>query len=108
MNNTHNKVYVDNLAALTTETELRDLFSPYGNVAEVNIAVNRINHKSRGFGFVTMATSEGARTAIQALNGKAMGTCTLTVCEAWPHEQRPNPSAAIPAILTQQPLKEAS
>jgi cold-inducible RNA-binding protein len=108
MNNKHNKVYVDNLAALTTETELRDLFSPYGNVAEVNIAVNRINQKSRGFGFVTMATSEGARTAIQALNGKAMGTCTLTVSEAWPHEQRTNPSAVIPAILTQPPLKEAS
>ena len=39
-----------------------------------------------------MATSEGARSAIQALNGKAMGTCTLTVSEAWPHEQHTNPS----------------
>ena len=35
-----------------------------------------------------MATPEGARSAIQALNGKAMGTCTLTVSEAWLHEQR--------------------
>jgi cold-inducible RNA-binding protein len=108
MSNKHNKVYVDNLAAVTTERQLMDLFSPYGNVAEVSIAVDRINHKSRGFGFVTMATPEGARSAIQALNGKGMGTCTLTVSEAWPHEQRTNPSAVIPAILTQPPLKEAS
>ena len=113
MNIMHNKVYVDNLAAVTTERDLMDLFSPYGNVAEVNIAVDRANHKPRGFGFVTMATSEGARSAIQALNGKAVGTCTLTVSEAWPHEQRTSPSGAPdprrrPAILTQPPLKEAS
>ena len=88
MNTKHNKVYVDNLAAVTTERELEDLFSPFGNVAKVNIAVDRVHHKSRGFGFVTMATSAGARAAIQALNGKAVGTCTLTVSEAWPHEQR--------------------
>jgi cold-inducible RNA-binding protein len=98
MNIKHNKVYVDNLAAVTTEKDLMGLFSPYGNVAEVNIAVDRVNHRSRGFGFVTMATSEGARPAIQALNGKRVGTRTLTVSEAWPREQRANPSAAIPAI----------
>lgn len=108
MNIKHNKVYVDNLAAITTERDLMDLFSPFGNVAEVNIAVDRVNQKSRGFGFVTMATPEGARSAIQALNGKAMGTYALTVSEAWPHEQRTNLSAAIPAILTQPPLKEVS
>jgi len=114
MNITHNKVYVDNLAAVTTERELRDLFSPFGNVAEVNIAVDRVNHKSRGFGFVTMATSEGARSAIGALNGKAVGTCTLTVSEAWPHEQRLSSSggaaapAASPAILIKPLLKGTS
>ena len=114
MNNKHNKVYVDNLAAVTTERDLIDLFSPYGNVAEVNIAVDRVNHKSRGFGFVTMATSEGARSAIQALNGKAVGTRTLTVSEAWPNEERttssrgPEVPAAIPTILTKPPLKGAS
>lgn len=114
MNNKHNKVYVDNLAAATTEKDLLDLFSSYGNVAEVSIAVDRISRKSRGFGFVTMATSEGARSAIQALNGKAMGTCTLTVSEAWLHEQRTSsPSgtevpAIVQTILAKPTLKEAS
>ena len=82
------KLHVDNLTAATTENELRDWFSPYGNVAEVNIPTNRTSGRSRGFGFVTMETLEGARSAIQALNGRAIGTCTLTVSEAWPHEQR--------------------
>jgi RNA recognition motif-containing protein len=102
----HNKVYVDNLAAVATEKDLMDLFSAYGNVMEVNIAVDHASHKSRGFGFVAMATSEGARAAIQALNGKAVGTRTLTVSEAWPHEQGASSSdgarvpAAVPTILT--------
>jgi cold-inducible RNA-binding protein len=84
----NNKVYVDNLAAVTTEGELKNLFSAYGSVADVHIAVDHASHKQRGFGFVTMATPEGARAAIQALNGKAMGTCTLTASEAWMGEAR--------------------
>jgi RNA recognition motif-containing protein len=114
MNNKPNKVYVDNLAAVTTENDLIDLFSLYGNVAEVNIIVDRVNHKSRGFGFVTMATPEGARAAIQALAGKVVGTQALTVSEAWPNEERTSSSgcvdapAAVPIILTKPPLKGAS
>jgi RNA recognition motif-containing protein len=82
------KVYVDNLAAATTENELRNLFSAYGSVTGVHIAVDRAHGKLRGFGFVTMVTSKGARSAIQALNGKAIGTCTLTASEAWPYEEK--------------------
>jgi RNA recognition motif-containing protein len=105
MNNKHNKVYVDNLAAVTTERDLIDLFSPFGNVAEVNIMVDRVNHKSRGFGFVTMATSEGARSAIQALAGKVVGTRALTVSEAWPNEERTSSSrgAEVRAIVPTKP-----
>lgn len=82
------KLYVDNLTAATTERDLREWFSPHGNVAEVNIPLDRPSGRARGFGFVTMATPEGARSAIRALNGKSIGTSTLTVSEAWPHEQR--------------------
>jgi len=83
-----NKIYVDNLAAATTESELRETFAAFGNVADVNIAVDRANRKPRGFGFVTMVTPEGARAAIGALNGKKLGTNHLTVSEAWPDEER--------------------
>jgi len=82
------KVYVDNLAAATTENELLKVFSRYGNVAQVNVPRDRTNGHPRGFGFVTMATPEGARAAIQALNGKAIETCTLTVSAGWAREER--------------------
>jgi cold-inducible RNA-binding protein len=110
----HTKVYIDNLAAVTTERDLMELFSPYGNVAQVNVPVDRINGRPRGFGFVTMATSEGARAAIRALHGKEIGTHNLIVSEAWPHEERDNPPggtgvpAAAPAIFIKPPPKGAS
>jgi RNA recognition motif-containing protein len=88
------KVYVDNLAAAMTETVLIDLFSRYGNVVNANIPVNRENHQPRGVAFVTMVTPEGARSAIHGLNGKAVGSSTLAVSEAWPGEERTNSSGA--------------
>jgi RNA recognition motif-containing protein len=81
-------IYFDNLAVTVTESALTDLFSAYGDVINVSIAVDRTNPRPRSFGFVTMATPEGARAAIQALNGKAIGTETLAVSEAWPDEDR--------------------
>ena len=84
------KLHVDNLSADTTENDLRELFSAYGNVAAVDVPTNRTSGRPRGFGFVTMETSAGAQSAIHALNGKALRRSTLTVSPAWPHEQRAN------------------
>lgn len=81
------KLYLDNLAAATTYNELLHLFSAHGNVVDINLPVERASDRPRGFGFVTMATAEGARSAIQALNGKVIRSGTLTVSEAWPHEE---------------------
>jgi len=78
------KIYVGNLGDATTENDLRALFSAHGNVAEVNLPKERPSGRSRGFGFVTMATPEGARSAIQALNGTTIGTNTVSVSEARP------------------------
>lgn len=83
------KIHVDSLDAATSENELNNLFSTYGNVMEVNIvnvAVDHAGHKPRRFGFVTMATPEGARAAIQALNGNA--ACSFSVNAAGPREAR--------------------
>jgi RNA recognition motif-containing protein len=81
------KLYLDNLAATTTCDDLLHLFSAHGDVADINLPVDCVSGCPREFGFVTMATPEGARSAMQALNGKVVGSCTLTVGEAWPHEQ---------------------
>ena len=45
------KLYIDNLATTTTYRNLMDLFSVHGNVAEINLAIDRANGRSRGFGF---------------------------------------------------------
>jgi len=82
------KIYIENIAPATTEHDLKDLFSTYGNVAEVNIVVERTHQKPRGFGFVTMATPEGARVAILALHGRLMAEYTLAVTEATPNKKR--------------------
>ena len=92
----HTKLLVGNLTAATTENELREIFSRHGNVAEILLPVNR--GRLRGFGFVTMVTPEGARSAIEGLNGTVLGPSLLTVSEAPVHEEhlkaqstRPNP-----------------
>jgi cold-inducible RNA-binding protein len=81
------KIYFNNLAATVTERELMDLFSVYGNVVDIHIAVDRTNPEPRGHGFVTMITPEGARAAIQSLGGKALGTGVLTLSEATPDKE---------------------
>ncbi|MDZ7761166.1 MAG: RNA-binding protein [Desulfovermiculus sp.] len=77
------KMYVGNLPFSSTEDDLRDLFSQYGEVKSANIIYDRETGRSRGFGFVEMA-EEGADSAIEALNGNEFGGRTLRVNEARP------------------------
>lgn len=77
-----NKLYIGNLAFQTTDTALRDLFSQHGAVKEVAIIADKMTGRSRGFGFVTMETSEAAQAAISALNDHNLDGRNLTVNEA--------------------------
>jgi len=82
------KLFVGNLSFDTTENDLQDLFAACGPVTEVNIVMDRMTNRPRGFAFVTMATPEGAQAAIQQLSGKDVGGRALTVNEARPKEER--------------------
>jgi RNA recognition motif-containing protein len=82
------KLYVGNLSYDTTENDLQDLFSQQGPVTEVNLIQDHATGRPRGFGFVTMATPEGAEAAIRALNGADFGGRPLTVNESRPREER--------------------
>ncbi len=82
------KLYVGNLSFDTSENDLQDLFQQHGPVSEVNLITDRMSGRSRGFGFVTMATPEGAEAAIAALAGKEIQGRALTVNEARPREDR--------------------
>jgi cold-inducible RNA-binding protein len=83
------KLYVGNLSYNITENDLQDLFAQYGPVTEVNLMLDRVSGRPRGFAFVTMATKEGSDAATQALNGKEWEGRALTVNEARPREERP-------------------
>ena len=83
-------MYVENLPAAISVADLRNLFSAYGNVVDVNLTVGRDHKKPLGFGFVTMVTPEGARAAIQALHGKQIATRTLRVTETRPPDIGPD------------------
>jgi|SRR5205085_6103588 len=82
------RLYVGNLNFRTTGDELRELFSQAGEVENATVVEDRDTGRSRGFGFVEMATSEGAAAAIEQFNGKEFGGRTLTVNEARPRAER--------------------
>jgi cold-inducible RNA-binding protein len=81
-------VFVGNLAFQTTESDLRGLFEPFGQVDRVHMAMDRETGRARGFGFVEMSNDEEAKAAIAALDGKEVGGRNVTVNEARPKEPR--------------------
>lgn len=81
-------IYVGNLSFQTTSDELRQLFVEYGTVERAQVAEDRDTGRSRGFGFVEMATREEGEAAINGLNGQVVGGRTLNVNEARPRESR--------------------
>ena len=76
------KIYVGNLSFKSTENELNDLFSQYGEVREVSLVTDRETGRPRGFGFVEMANDSAAREAITALEGQEFGGRASKVSEA--------------------------
>jgi len=75
---------VGNLSFNTSEDELRQMFEPFGQVDRISIMTDRDTGRSRGFGFVEMASNEDGEKAITALNGSQVGGRTLNVNEARP------------------------
>ncbi|MGC9363180.1 MAG: RNA recognition motif domain-containing protein [Fidelibacterota bacterium] len=81
-------IYVGNLPRSTSEDEVRNLFTEYGNVAEVNLIKDRYTDELRGFGFIEMPEKSEALKAIQEVNGKELDGRVLVVNEAKPRENR--------------------
>lgn len=86
------KLYVGNIPFKVTEGDLQDLFAQHGSVASVDLIMDKMTGRPRGFAFVTMATPEDASKAVEALHGKSYEGRELTVNEARPREDRPQRS----------------
>jgi len=75
-------IYVGNLAFSTDSAALRTLFAEYGEVTSAQVIEDRDTGRSRGFGFVEMASSEDAAKAISEVNGTNIDGRQLNVNEA--------------------------
>jgi len=82
------KIFVGNLNYQTNDDDLRAAFSPYGEVTDATVVLDRMTNRSRGFGFVEMPDSAAAGSAVSSLNGADLAGRPLTVNEARPREDR--------------------
>ena len=83
-----NRLFVGNLAYQTAENDLQDYFSQAGVVTSVNLMLDKVTGKSRGFAFVEFATNEEAAKAVEQFHNKEFQGRTLTVNVARPREDR--------------------
>ena len=82
------KLYCGNLSYNVSSSDLEQLFSQFGTVESAQVISDRDTGRSKGFGFVEMATQAEAQAAIGGLNEKEHENRTLTVNEAKPREDR--------------------
>jgi RNA recognition motif-containing protein len=82
-------IYVSNLSFNVKDEDLRDFFSPYGEVTSAKVVNDRETGRSRGFGFVEMADEAASRKAIAELNEATIDGRAIKVTEARPKEDRP-------------------
>ena len=81
-------IYVSNLSFSTNDDGLKELFEKYGAVNSAKVILDRETGRSRGFGFVEMASDDEAQKAIDGLNNKDISGKTLSVKIARPREDR--------------------
>jgi RNA recognition motif-containing protein len=82
------RIFVGNLPFSATDEQLNELFSKHGEVSSAEVVKDKFSNRSRGFGFVEMASAEAATAAIAALNGYQMDGRPLTVNEAKARAER--------------------
>ena len=82
-------IYVGNLPYSVTEEDLRETFSRFGEVSQVNLITDKFTGASKGFGFVEMDNNSEADAAIKGLNETDMKGRTMKVNQAKPKSDRP-------------------
>jgi RNA recognition motif-containing protein len=89
-------IYVSNLSFNVQDEDLKEFFTPYGEVTSAKVINDKFTGKSRGFGFVEMSDTTAASKAIAELNGGTVEGRTVRVTEAKPKEDRPARSSNSP------------
>jgi RNA recognition motif-containing protein len=81
-------IYVSNLSFNTSDAELNELFSAFGEVSSAKVITDRETGRSRGFGFVEMASEDEGKDAMLGLNNKEVEGRAMSVSVAKPREER--------------------
>jgi len=84
-----NKLYVGNLPYSVRDEDLQQSFGQFGAVTSAKVMMERDTGRSKGFGFVEMASDAEAQAAINGMNGQSLGGRSVVVNEARPMEARP-------------------
>ena len=82
-------IYVSNLSFNVQDEDLKEFFTPFGEVTSAKIINDRETGRSRGFGFVEMSDSEASKKAIAELNDATVDGRNIKVMEAKPKEDKP-------------------
>ena len=82
-------IYVANLGFDLQDEDLKELFSPFGEVSSARIITDKVTGRSRGFGFVEMSDDAAAKKAISDLDGTTVSERQIKVNEAKPKEDKP-------------------
>lgn len=85
-------IYVSNLSFNVQDEDLKEFFTPYGEVSSAKVIIDKFTNTSRGFGFVEMPNKTAAEKAIQELNGGTVEGRVVRITEAKPREERSNSS----------------
>jgi RNA recognition motif-containing protein len=83
-------IYAGNLSYSVTDADLRESFSRFGEVSQVNLITDKFSGESKGFGFVEMTNNSEADAAIKGLNGTDLKGRNITVNQAKPRTDRPS------------------
>lgn len=83
------RLYVGNLSYSLKSSDLEEVFRQVGEVVSAKVMTDRETGRSKGFGFVEMATDDQGSAAVETLNGKEVGGRALKVTEANPRPERP-------------------
>ena len=82
-------IYVSNLSFNIQDEDLRDFFTPYGEVTSAKVINDKFTGRSKGFGFVEMSDDSASKKAIAELDGGVVDGRAIKVTEARPKEDRP-------------------
>jgi hypothetical protein len=102
------RIYVGNLAYDVTVEKIIGLFSRFGKVKSANVIEDKLTGRSRGFGFVEMATQEEAAAAIRALNGSSVHGRELTVATVHAMQRQPSRAGTSGALQQCSPSSQGS